>query len=135
MRWRRRRTPPGAPPAEPPPPADPVTARLDERRGRLEAELLAAAGGESLCAISKAAGSVPAAKYLEGRLSALSELRRARPGPDVAACAARIGTGWHQRLDALTTRGVGPDWLAYLAGGVDELDRWAEAADDAPSAH
>jgi hypothetical protein len=105
--------------------ADPVASRIAE----LEAELLAAVGSDSLCAISRTAGSVPAAKYLEGRLAALMELRRAvRGGRDLSASLAALRETWQRALDDVTARDAGPDWRAYRAGGVDELDELAESA-------
>lgn len=69
--------------------------------------------------MSKAVGSVPAAKYLEGRLVALRELGRAED-PGCEAAVVLLGT-WRRSLDDVIRRELGPDWAAYRAGGVDEL--------------
>jgi hypothetical protein len=101
---------------------DQGTAVVEARLAPLEVELIAAAGG-SLCAISRSVGSVPAAKYLEGRLAALMALRRAMRGGESsqAALAALLGD-WRRGLEDVTARDAGPDWRAYRAGGVDELE-------------
>jgi hypothetical protein len=101
---------------------------LDERRRRLELELTSAAGDASLCSISRSAGSVPGVKYLEGRMAALREIARARrAGQDVAAAAAGAHRRWSEHLDRARSRDMGPDWIAYDAGGVDELDELVAA--------
>lgn len=103
-------------------PADADADLLESRLTALEAELTAAVGSESLCAISRTAGSVPAAKYLEGRLAALMALRRSvRGGNDLAASLAALGAEWRRGLENVMARDAGPDWRAYRAGGVDEL--------------
>jgi hypothetical protein len=86
--------------------------------------LLTVAGGASLCAISKNAGSVPAAKYFEGRLVALKDLRRSLGPNDEghADVVDAIHESWAASLATATNRGAGSDWLAYYAGGVDELE-------------
>lgn len=133
----RRRGPPATTGAENghagPPASGGLTARLEARRSELEAELTAAAGEASLCAISRAAGSVPAAKYLEGRLVALLELRRGlSAGDDGATTCTRLRATWEHGLRDVRSRAAGPDWLAYRAGGVDELTElaaWLDAED------
>ena len=107
---------------------------LDERRRRVETELTAAAGDASLCSISRSAGSVPGVKYLEGRMAALREIERARrAGQDLATTAAATLGRWTGRLEDSHTRNMGPDWVAYHAGGVDELDELVAAlAEPAP---
>ncbi len=94
-----------------------VSAEVD----RLEIELNNAAAGRSLCAISKSAGSVPGAKYLEGRLVAARELARQLDGGAVCDSGRVLLARWRQALDDVTESRFGADWLAYRAGGVDEL--------------
>lgn len=95
---------------------------LAERRERVEQALTSAAGGASLCSMSRSAGPVPGVKYLEGQMAALMELERAaRRGDDVASAAAEILDRWSARLEGARQRGMGADWIAYYAGGVDEL--------------
>jgi hypothetical protein len=95
---------------------------LEERRERVEQELTSAAGGASLCSISRSAGPVPGIKYLEGQMAALMELDRVvRRGDDLASASAEILERWSARLDGARQRGMSADWIAYYAGGVDEL--------------
>ena len=95
---------------------------ISERRARVEQELTDAAGGVSLCSISRSAGPVPGLKWLEGRMAALMELERASRsgvgGTDVVTAAHER---WTERLVGAQQRGMGADWTAYYAGGVDEL--------------
>ncbi len=122
MRFRRRHastvvTPPVG--SVEPEVADPFEARQAE----IEVELTRAAGGASLCAISRSTGSVPAAKYFEGRLAAITEVRRAvKRGAEPQAAVVAAAASWHGALHRGRARDAGPDWMAYWAGGVDELD-------------
>ena len=91
---------------------------------------MAATGGASLCALSSAAGPVPAIKYHEGRWAALREVSRLNAPDDLdrfdADCidtAARTRELWSQQLANLRAREAGPDWIAYRSGGVDALDQ------------
>lgn len=95
---------------------------IAERRARVEQELTAAAGGASLCSISRSAGPVPGLKWLEGRMAALMELERAsRRGVGGIDVAIEAHDRWSERLRSAQQRGMGADWTAYYAGGVDEL--------------
>lgn len=107
--------------------------RIAARQERVEHELTVASGGASLCSISKSAGPVPGVKYLEGRMAVLMELARAlRRGAGFDAARTSAAEGWGQRLAAARGRSMGPDWIAYYAGGVDELAELA-AEPAAPS--
>jgi hypothetical protein len=102
---------------------DPVSVVLDRRLESIDVELAAASGGRSLCAISRSVGSVPAAKYLEGRRAAISELRRAvRAGRPFAEVLAERTSAWRAEFARTIESSMGPDWRAYRAGGVDELE-------------
>ncbi len=91
------------------------------RREQIEQALVSAAGGASLCSISRSAGPVPGVKYLEGQLAALRELERAvRRGDDLASTVAEALARWRTRLEGARQREMGQDWVAYYAG-VDEL--------------
>ena len=79
-------------------------------------DLTHAVGDSSLCAVSKTGGRVDAVKYLEGRTSALREVRR--EGPDALT---RVESEWRSQLDRVLETEMGPDWLAYRAGGADVL--------------
>jgi hypothetical protein len=108
---------------------------LEQRLADLERQLGRLAGDASLCAISKSGGQVDGAKYLEGRMVAVLEVRRAvRRGGDLAAQAAAALEDWTSELDAARARALGRGWIAYRAGGVDELTELVHGrTDDAPS--
>ena len=115
-----------------------LAAEVDRRLGAVEAELTAAAGGASLCSISRSGGgSVPTVKYLEGRMAALLELRRTvrRTSDDGADPVAAARTEWTTALEDLRRRDAGPDWLAYRAGGVDELNELGPAREEGSTGH
>lgn len=86
--------------------------------------LAAAAGGQSLCAVSRGAGPVPAVKYYEGMVAAYAEARRAvarlpesRPGDDKGYRALRdIRDRW--AAQSADPGRSGPHWAGYLAGGL-----------------
>lgn len=95
------------------------------RRAEAEAELSQAAGDRSLCAISTAGGRVDGVKHAEGRLAALMDVQRAvRRGDDPGAAAHSVLAAWTEALGKARD-GWGPSWVAYRAGGVDELDALA----------
>lgn len=95
---------------------------LEARLAAVEAELVAATGGASLCLVSKRGEAVDGPKYLEGRLAALLEVRRTvRRGGDLATRAAAALVEWSGELDDARRRGLGGGWIAYRTGGVDEL--------------
>ncbi len=135
MRSRRRRR--GSGPVAPTPderalvePEVPGLDIVESRFARLEEELAVAVGDASLCAISRTAGSVPAAKHLEGRLAALMALRRSlRRGDRLEAALAELLDAWRRALEDVAARAAGPDWRAYRAGGVDELEELAARLD------
>lgn len=102
---------------------------LATRRHAVEAELAAAAGDVSLCTISRSGGPVDGVKHLEGRLAALAQVERAIRGggrPDADVLRAALAE-WREALDDVRSRDAGRGWVAYRAGGVDEL---AEALSD-----
>lgn len=102
---------------------------VQEREADALAALELAAGGASLCALSRDGASHPAAKFHEGAVAALGSLRRlllacdpaGDPGRmrDEAVTAARAA--WRERYGGLAERGR--DWAAYYAGGLDALDQ------------
>ena len=104
---------------------------IAEHRARVEQELTAAAGGASLCSISRSAGPVPGVKYLEGRMTVLRELERAsRGGVGGIELVAEAHARWSERLGNAQRRGMGADWTAYYAGGVDELAEMSASESD-----
>lgn len=80
----------------------------------------AAAGSSSLCSLSRSGVPMPGIKYPEGAWTALREVKRS--GDDVTATAAAVRAKWQADLDRYVERGSGPDWIAYLTGGIDALD-------------
>jgi hypothetical protein len=103
--------------------AEPTSILLDRRRESIEQELVAASGGVSLCTISRSAGSVPGVKYLEGRMAALREIRRAaRSNGAIGPVLAERTAVWRSELARAVDSSMGVDWRAYRAGGVDELE-------------
>lgn len=106
-------------------PAHEVLPELDQRLALVMPQLTAASGGASLCMISRSTGPVEGAKYLEGRMALLTELRRAaRTSPDspFGVVADPIARQWRSDLALQRERGAAKGWVAYRAGGVDELD-------------
>lgn len=91
------------------------------------ADLVAIAGGQSLCSPSRQGATAPAAKYCEGAAAALAEVRRAveavADGPDIASSARAVvldvRARWREQSHTMGRRG--PDWAGYLTGGLDSL--------------
>jgi hypothetical protein len=107
----------------PAPPDDPLAVLLVRRLESIDAELTVASGGQSLCAISRSVGSVPAVKYLEGRRAAINEVRRGvRAGRPFVEVLAERTSAWRAELARTIESSMGADWRAYRAGGVDELE-------------
>lgn len=135
-RFRRRppsaaSTAPRRPGAVDPPLVDPLLALVAERRAVVEGDLTAAAGSASLCALGRDGEPHPAAKYQEGRLAALIELQRGLGGNvDRRHELDRLAEVWERHLADAHHRRLGPDWSAYRAGGVDELERIEELIAD-----
>ncbi len=94
-----------------------AVAEVESRLGEVSESLNRATGGAALCRLD---GHASTEKELEGRMAALLELRRALrrdPGADVGALARR----WRADLALRRDRGASSAWVAYLAGGTDEL--------------
>ncbi len=92
------------------------------------AALADATGDTSVCALSRAGTAHPAAKYHEGAVSALAEVRRTvtqQPGTSSAVAVAFARARWE---DNATLAERGRNWAAYFAGGVEALDLLAEMA-------
>lgn len=93
------------------------------------ADLVAIAGGQSLCSLSRDGATVPAAKYHEGAVAALGESRRAVEavvdGPDGehAARAALLDVRARWRAQSRSIGRTGPSWTGYLTGGLDALQQ------------
>ena len=91
-----------------------------------------AAGGQSICSLSRGPIPVPAVKYHEGAAAALAEARRAvrsvPDGPDAPAAVRSaildICESW--RAQSRSPGRSGPSWTGYLAGGVDVLEQMIE---------
>ncbi|MGF1666409.1 MAG: hypothetical protein ACFCVC_09080 [Acidimicrobiia bacterium] len=110
-----------------------ATALVATEIQRLELELTRAASGQSLCAISRSAGSVPGVKYLEGKLVAARELKRSLPTDTPCHQAQTLLVGWKDALGGVAQGRFGTDWVAYRAGGVDELTEIVELWGCTPS--
>ena len=99
-------------------------------RAREQAALAAlaqATGDTSLCALSRAGASHPAAKFHEGAVSALAGVRRTvtrQPATSPAEAVAAARAGWEENA---ALAGRGRDWAAYYAGGVEALDLLADS--------
>jgi hypothetical protein len=105
-----------------------VDSRLGEALARASASLDAAAGSSSLCSLSRSGVPMPGIKYPEGAWAALREVKRAgRAGGDLAERASAVRAKWQADLASHEQRGSGPDWIAYLTGGVDALDGLLDA--------
>jgi hypothetical protein len=96
---------------------------IEGRRTVVAQELAAVAGDASLCTLSASGGPVDGVKYLEGRLAVLTELRRAlRAGAEPAEeVVGRLARQWRGHLDRARADSLARGWIAYRAGGVDEL--------------
>jgi hypothetical protein len=93
-------------------------ADVERRLGEVGEALNRSTGGQALCRLD---GSATTAKELEGRMAVLLELRRvlrSDPGADLAAIDERWRRDLVQRQEAQASRA----WIAYLSGGVAELD-------------
>ena len=101
---------------------------LDERIAGVMVELAEVSDGASLCTISKSGGEVDGTKYQEGRMAALVELRRAAMESDVPLpqLGRPIIESWQADLERQQERGSAKGWIAYRAGGVDELETLLE---------
>ncbi len=115
-------------------PGDGEPSRALVRRARtLAAQDWSASLGETTsCALSKAGGSHPAAKFHEGKVAAFGELLRRVADdamPDaVAEEAVRVKAQWENRRTpgSRQTR----EWEAYLAGGIEAMCEIVTGAED-----
>ncbi|MFJ6113969.1 hypothetical protein ACIQC8_07640 [Agrococcus sediminis] len=102
--------------------------------GREALERLAqAAGDRSMCAISRDGRPHVAAKYHEGAVSALAEVRRGLPAGAAADSTAELVRAALDRWTAQAERNPdAPAWVAYAAGGRDALARLLQPRPPAP---
>jgi hypothetical protein len=108
---------------------------LADHLTRAQTALTDMTGDRSLCAVARSGESFPAAKYAEGSLSALVEIRRTARRENVAEDAAallavtdRVSAEWTERARRMPE--PGRDWVAYLSGGRDALAALAEELAD-----
>ena len=90
------------------------------------AALAHATGDASLCALARSGMPHPAAKFHEGAVSALADVRRSvtrQPATSPADAIAAARARWE---DNATLAERGRDWAAYYAGGVEALDLLAD---------
>lgn len=101
---------------------------LDRRLAAVEERLTTAAGGRSLCELSRDGGSV-GLKELEGRMSALAEARRAarRSIEAPEAVIEAVLDAWRAEFVNDSDRGVA--WRSYRSGGIDELESLLNSLD------
>lgn len=98
---------------------DALARRLHDATEALDA----AAGSSSLCSLSRAGVPIPGIKYPEGAWAALRDAQRAiRSGGEADVRIGEVRERWAADLARHEQRGSGPDWIAYLTGGVDALD-------------
>jgi hypothetical protein len=106
-----------------------IDAALDEAVERATVALDAATGSSSLCSLSRSGTPMPGIKYPEGAWAALRDAQRAvRSGGDPREQISAVRDRWRADLASHEQRGSGPDWIAYLTGGVDALDGLLESA-------
>ena len=101
--------------------ADPLLAR---RRRRAEERLAQVAGDVTLCVIGRSGESFPGIKYHEGAAAAVMDVARRATRMAIEQALVEALAAWRTALDGAHRR-LGPDWIAYRQGGVDELDAFA----------
>lgn len=104
---------------------------LELVRAREQAALAAlahATGDSSLCALARAGTPHPAAKFHEGAVSALADVRRTLTRQRASSSTGAVAGARAHWEDYATLAERGRDWAAYYAGGVEALDLLAEAA-------
>lgn len=77
-----------------------------------------ASTGPSLCEAGRSRTPVPSAKFAEGRLAALRQVRRLAGAAGPAASIAQVRAEWSADLARRRENGAGPDWIAYREGGL-----------------
>lgn len=100
-------------------PIDVGRAAVERLRAAAEADLAAAAGDLSLCAIGRSGRSFPGVKYHEGRTVALASIGRAMGGGTGLDGAIADVDREFGSLEALAA--ADPEWDAYRQGGLDAL--------------
>lgn len=99
---------------------------LDQHITDAERALDAAAGSSSLCTLSRSGVPMPGIKYPEGAWVALREVRREMRVTGAASSAIEaVRDRWAGDLERHIEAASGPDWVAYLTGGLDALDALA----------
>lgn len=100
---------------------------LDRHIAQAEETLSAAAGSSSLCTVSRSGIPMPGVKYPEGSWIALRDVRRsARTLGTVESAIVDVKAQWGADLSRHAQARSGPDWIAYLTGGIDALDALAD---------
>lgn len=82
------------------------------------AQLQQASTGPSLCEAGRSRTPVPSAKFAEGRLAALRQVRRLAGAAGPAASIEQVRAEWSADLARRRESGAGPDWIAYREGGL-----------------
>lgn len=102
----------------------PLARYLAETTPQVEAALVAATQGQSVCAIHKAGAITPALKRVEGRHVILRELGRVaeQPAERVQAAFKELERVWREKLERYRQQEPPSwPWIEYYQGGVDEL--------------
>lgn len=95
---------------------------VETRRSEALARLSTATGDASLYAVSRSGAPRPAAKYYEGAVAALTDVRRrlAKSPEPADAAVDHVREHWQARRERAAVSSL--TWRAYLDGAVDALD-------------
>lgn len=108
---------------------------LDQRIAAAERSLTDQTGGANVCRLQQDGRVTGGMKYDEGRLVALSALRRRlreAAGEDIRALVAQDLGRWREALRAQQARErPAIQWVAYNQGGVDALEEVLQALEKA----
>lgn len=111
-------------------PGDPLAADvtasdvIDEHVTVAQTALSQALGSSTLCEVGRAGQGASAAKRAEGAWVALRDVRAAAGrGIDTDVAVDEIARLWQEDLALRRQRGASQEWLAYLEGGLEALER------------
>ena len=102
-------------------------ALLEAQVAEAEERLQQCSNGESVCHYTRAGVAVPALKDAEGRWAALRQVQQSlRSGLPSAAAFSTVVDQWTEDLARRRSKGAGPDWISYRAGGLDALEQLSD---------
>ncbi|MBI5028197.1 MAG: hypothetical protein HZB48_05210 [Actinobacteria bacterium] len=119
-----------APGARSAPPGSAASDALERLVEDALAQLQQASTGPSLCEAGRSRTPVPSAKFAEGRLAALRQVRRLAGDAGPAASIEQVRAEWSADLARRRESGAGPDWIAYREGGLAGLAGTGGGSDD-----